>query len=72
MALEHDLEIIPVLNKIDLPSAEPEVARMITKLILCEKDIIPASAKTGVGIDAILSAIVEKIPPQRAYRLCKL
>ncbi|MAU36658.1 MAG: elongation factor 4 [Flavobacteriales bacterium] len=67
LALEHDLEIIPVLNKIDLPSAEPEVVKdQITNLILCEKeDIIPASAKTGVGIDAILSAIVEKIPPPK-------
>ena len=67
LALEHDLEIIPVLNKIDLPSAEPEVVKdQIANLILCEKeDIIPASAKTGVGIDAILSAIVEKIPPPK-------
>jgi len=64
LALEHDLEIIPVLNKIDLPSAEPEVVKdQITNLILCEpEDIIPASAKTGMGIDAILTAIVKKIP----------
>ena len=67
LALEHDLEIIPVLNKIDLPSAEPEVVKdQITNLILCEKeDIIPVSAKTGVGIDAVLSEIVEKIPPPK-------
>ena len=67
LALEHDLEIIPVLNKIDLPSAEPEVVKdQITNLILCEKeDIIPVSAKTGVGIDAVLSAIIEKIPPPK-------
>ncbi len=64
LALEHNLEIIPVLNKIDLPSAEPEVVKdQITNLILCEpEDIIPASAKTGIGIEDILTAIVEKIP----------
>ncbi|MEC9208924.1 MAG: translation elongation factor 4 [Bacteroidota bacterium] len=64
LALEHDLEIIPVLNKIDLPSAEPEVVKdQITNLILCEKeDVIPVSAKTGMGIEAILAAIIERIP----------
>ena len=64
LALEHDLEIIPVLNKIDLPSADPEVVKdQIIDLIGCEdKDIIPASAKTGVGIEEILAAIVERIP----------
>ena len=64
LALEHDLEIIPVLNKIDLPSAEPEVVKdQIANLILCkQEDIVPASAKTGFGIEAILNAIVEKIP----------
>ncbi len=64
LALEHDLEIIPVLNKIDLPSAEPEVVKdQIANLILCKhEDIVPASAKTGFGIEAILNAIVEKIP----------
>ena len=64
LALEHDLEIIPVLNKIDLPSAEPELVKdQIANLILCEQqDIIPASAKTGIGIEEILTAIVEKIP----------
>ncbi len=67
LALEHDLEIVPVLNKIDLPSAEPEVVKdQITNLILCEKDdIIPASAKTGIGIEAILAAIVERVPPPK-------
>ena len=67
LALEHDLEIIPVLNKIDLPSAEPEVIKdQITNLILCEKeDIIPTSAKTGIGIENVLAAIVEKIPPPK-------
>ena len=64
LALEHDLEIIPVLNKIDLPSADPEVVKdQIIDLIGCEdKDIIPASAKTGVGIEGILAAIVERVP----------
>ena len=65
LALEHDLEIIPVLNKIDLPSAEPElVMDQIMNLIMCEKKmIIPASAKTGIGIEPILEAIVNRIPP---------
>ena len=65
LALEHDLEIIPVLNKIDLPSAEPEVVMdQIMNLIMCEKKmIIPASAKTGIGIEPILEAIVNRIPP---------
>jgi len=64
LALDHDLEIIPVLNKIDLPSAEPEVVKdQIVNLICCEKDdIISASAKTGVGIEEILSSIIKKIP----------
>ena len=64
LALDNDLEIIPILNKIDLPSADPEVVKdQIIDLIGCEdKDIIPASAKTGLGIDKILEAIVEKVP----------
>ena len=64
LALENDLEIIPVLNKIDLPSADPEVVKdQIIDLIGCQnEDIIPASAKTGQGIDQILKAIVHKIP----------
>lgn len=64
LALENDLEIIPVLNKIDLPSADPEVVKdQIIDLIGCkDEEIIPASAKTGVGIEAILEAIVERIP----------
>ena len=67
LALEHDLAIIPVLNKIDLPSSEPEVVKdQITNLILCEKDdIIPASAKTGIGIEDVLAAIVERVPPPK-------
>ncbi len=64
LALEHDLEIIPVLNKIDLPSANPEeVKDQIIDLIGCkDEDIIPASAKTGIGIKEILEAIVKRIP----------
>jgi len=64
LALENDLEIIPVLNKIDLPSANPEeVTDDIVDLLGCNaEDIIPASAKTGLGIEEILSAIIERIP----------
>ncbi|MBL6663523.1 MAG: elongation factor 4 [Flavobacteriales bacterium] len=64
LALENDLEIIPVLNKIDLPSADPEVVKdQIIDLIGCkDEEIIPASAKTGAGIEAILEAIIDRIP----------
>ncbi|WP_335966724.1 translation elongation factor 4 [Galbibacter sp. PAP.153] len=64
LALENDLEIIPVLNKVDLPSANPEeVTDDIVDLLGCDaEDVIPASAKTGIGIEEILSAIIEKIP----------
>ena len=65
LALENDLEIIPVLNKVDLPSANPEeVTDDIVDLLGCKaSDVIPASAKTGVGIKEILSAIIKLIPP---------
>ena len=65
LALENDLTIIPVLNKIDLPSANPEVVTDdIIELLGCDKeDVIPASAKTGIGIEEILSAIIDRIPP---------
>lgn len=64
MALEHDLEIIPVINKIDMPSAMPdEVEDEIVDLLGCDrKDIIRASGKTGEGIPEILNAVVERIP----------
>jgi GTP-binding protein LepA len=67
LALENDLEIIPVLNKIDLPSANPEeVSDDIVDLLGCKLDeIIPASGKTGLGVDKILEAIVERIPPPK-------
>ena len=64
LALENDLEIIPVLNKIDLPSANPdEVTDDIINLLGCKaEDVIPASAKTGQGIKEILKEIIERIP----------
>tara|TARA_B000000532_G_scaffold124148_1_gene99531 strand:- start:463 stop:2259 length:1797 start_codon:yes stop_codon:yes gene_type:complete len=64
LALDNDLEIIPVLNKIDLPSANvEEVTDDIVDLLGCEKDqILKASAKTGEGIDKIISAIIKRIP----------
>ena len=64
MALEHDLEIIPVINKIDLPSADPDrVKQEIEEVIgLDASDAVLASAKTGLGIDEILEAIVARIP----------
>ncbi len=67
MAIEHDLEIIPVLNKMDMPSAKPdEVKDQIVDLLGCNyEDIIEASAKTGMGVDEILQAIVTLIPPPK-------
>lgn len=67
LALENDLEIIPVLNKVDLPSANPEeVTDDIVDLLGCRaEDVIPASAKTGIGITEILAAIIERIPPPK-------
>ncbi len=64
LALENDLEIIPVLNKVDLPSANPdEVTDDIVDLLGCaHKEIIRASAKTGLGIENILQAIVDRVP----------
>ena len=65
LALENDLEIIPVLNKIDLPSANiEEVTDDIIDLLGCEKNqILKTSAKTGEGVDKIISAIINRIPP---------
>ena len=67
LALENDLEIIPVLNKVDLPSANPEeVTDDIVDLLGCDaNEVIPASAKTGLGIDSILEAIIKFIPPPK-------
>jgi len=67
LALEHDLEIIPILNKMDLDNAMPEeVADQIIDLLGCDlEDIIPASGKTGLGVDEILEAIITRIPPPK-------
>ncbi|WP_299362892.1 translation elongation factor 4 [Winogradskyella sp.] len=64
LALENDLEIIPVLNKIDLPSANPEeVTDDIVDLLGCDpEEVIPASGKTGIGVEDVLAAIIERIP----------
>jgi len=64
LALENDLEIIPVLNKVDLPSANPEeVTDDIVDLLGCDpEEIIHASGKTGFGVDKILEAIIERVP----------
>ena len=65
LALDHELMIIPILNKMDLPGAMPEeVKDQIEELILCERDdIIPASGKTGLGVHEILKAIIDRVPP---------
>lgn len=65
MAIENDLEIIPVINKVDLESAMPdEVEDQIVDLLGCKRDdIIRASGKTGIGIEDILKAIIERIAP---------
>ena len=64
LALDNDLEILPIINKIDLPSAEPEVVKdQIIDLIGCGKDeILEVSAKTGQGIDKILDSVIDRIP----------
>jgi len=64
MAIEHDLEIIPVINKVDMPNAMPEeVEDEIVELIGCDrKDILRASGKTGEGVPDVLRAVVERIP----------
>lgn len=67
LALEHDLTIIPVINKIDLPSADVErvLGQIDSELGLDPDDHLPCSAKEGIGIDAILEAIVTRIPPPK-------
>ncbi|MBK9760047.1 MAG: elongation factor 4 [Flavobacteriales bacterium] len=64
LAMEHDLTIIPVLNKMDLPSANPEeVKDQIVDLVGCKlEDILSASGKTGLGVDKILEAVVARVP----------
>jgi GTP-binding protein LepA len=68
LALNHNLEIIPVINKIDLPSAEPErIREQIEQLIgLDAQDALLVSAKQGLGIDEVLDAVVERVPPPKA------
>ncbi|NPA91512.1 MAG: elongation factor 4 [Chloroflexi bacterium] len=65
MALEHDLEIIPVVNKIDLPAARPdEVAQEVADLLGVDPDeVLRVSAKEGINVDQVLKAVVERIPP---------
>src|SRR5213082_3004392 len=65
LAIEHDLAIIPVINKIDLPSADPpRVTEEIERVVgLPADDVLLASAKDGTGVDAILEAIVARVPP---------
>ena len=65
LAMGNDLVIIPVLNKIDLPGARPEeIKDEMVDLLGCDRDdIIPASGKEGIGIEAILNAIIERVPP---------
>jgi GTP-binding protein LepA len=69
-SIEHDHEIVPVINKIDLPAAEPEKVREeIEEIIgLDASEAVLASAKSGIGIDEILQAIVDKIPPPKGDR----
>src|SRR6187551_1516456 len=69
-SIEHDHEIVPVINKVDLPSADPEGVRQeIEEIIgLDASQAVLASAKTGIGIEAILDAIVAKIPPPKGDR----
>src|SRR6201995_259260 len=67
LALHHNLEIIPVINKIDLPSAEPErIREQIEQLVgLDASDAVLASAKNGIGIKEILEAVVARVPPPK-------
>jgi GTP-binding protein LepA len=75
LAMENDLEIIPVLNKIDLPSADVDrVSEEVMNLLGCKKeDIIPVSAKTGINVESILDAVLERIPePKKLSRESEL
>ena len=67
--MEHDLEIIPVINKIDLPAADVErVTEEIVNLLGCDaSDIIPVSAKTGENVESILDAVIERLPSPKVY-----
>jgi len=74
LALDNDHEIIPVLNKIDLPAAEPErIKQQIEDVIgLDASDALEISAKTGIGIDNVLEALVQRLPPPQGERSSKL
>ena len=74
LAIENDLELVPVLNKIDLPSAEPErIKEQIENIIgLDASKAVLTSAKTGAGVDEVLEAIVERIPPPKGDRSAPL
>ena len=74
LALENDLEIIPVINKIDLPNAEPELRKkeLADTFGFSEEEIILTSGKTGEGVDKLLEAIVNKIPPPKSSKDNKL
>ena len=64
LALENDLEIIPVVNKVDLPNAEPELRRkeLVDTFGFKEEDVIFTSGKTGIGVDKLIDAVIEKVP----------
>jgi translation elongation factor EF-4 len=70
MALEYGLEIIPVLNKIDLPAAQPErVAQQIENLIgIPAEQVLKVSAKTGQNVEQVLDAIIERIPDPATFK----
>ena len=70
LAMDQDLEIVPVLNKIDLPAAEPEKVALEVEesLGLAAEDCIPASAKKGIGVTDILAAVVDKMPARMAIQ----
>ena len=74
LALENDLEIVPILNKVDLPSANPEeVTDDIVDLLGCQaEEVIHCSAKTGLGIESILEAIIARIPSPEGDNLASL
>ena len=67
LAMEHDLEIIPIINKIDLPSAEPEKVKKEIEDVLGidASEAVLCSAKTGIGIDEVLEAVVKRVPPPK-------
>ncbi len=73
LALDHDLVIIPVINKIDLPSAQPdEVAEDINSLLGVPADeILRISAKDGINVDQVLEAIVKEVPPPKGDPICR-